>query len=238
MIYNNSEKMIYFYNKYKLDQFTFSDDIEEFDRQVKDCLFYQIYFLIVHELSHLAIKQGIGVCSYEEYSNFFYESLNFISINSSSKLLQNRTWDKNQIQALIEECYCDYNAFCVLIDANDANKNKSLEYSYCLLNFLITYEMMKNCLEDGLFREFLEYEAKENFFYLYIRLNIFTVTCLLIDNSFGSEIRSKCDYINDIFKDVWRGLCDDIGDNILLNNFKMDIGIKQEMIKKLKYKMR
>ncbi len=242
LIYNNSENIVFFYEKYKKDQFSFSDDIDVFDKQVKDCLFYQIYFLLVHELSHLAIKQGTRVCSYDDYNNFFFEALNFILKNSSSKILKNKKWDKNdnKIQALIEECYCDYNAFCVLIDANDTDKSKSLEYSYCLMNFLITYEMIRNSIEEGLFRDFLEQEATDMFFYLHIRLNIFTVTLLLFDDSFGNKLRSKCDYINDVFKDVLRSLCKErvVGDIILINNFEMNKDLKEEIIQKLRYKMK
>lgn len=239
LIYNSSENIVYFYEKYKKYQFSFSENIDVFDKQVKECLFYQIYFLIVHELSHLSIKQGTRVCSYGDYNNFFFEVLKFISKNSGSRILKNRKWDRNdnKVQVLIEECYCDYNAFCVLIDANGTDKRKSLEYSYCLLNFLITYEMVKNSIEERLFSEFLEQEATEMFFYLHLRFNIFTVTLLLFDDSFGNGLRSKCDYINDVFKDVLISLCEEgcIGDNILINNFEVD---KDKMIQELRYKMK
>lgn len=242
LIYNNSENIVYFFEEYKKNEFSFSYYMNIYDKQVKNCLFYQIYFLLVHELSHLAVKQGTRVCSYDDYNNFFFESLKFIVKNSSSKIIKNRRWDKNdnKIHALIEECYCDYNAFCTLIDANDTDKSNSLEYSYCLLNFLVTYEMVKDTIENGLFREFLEQEATDTFFYLHVRLNIFTVTLLLFDDSFGNELRSKCDYINHVFKEVLGSLRKEGigGDNILINNFEMNKDIKKQMIQKLRYKIK
>lgn len=172
ILQNDIPTSMYFVGKY--NNLAFSFDNEEFDDRIAiEHLSLQNYFLIGHELTHLSLhdKDSNGIpINYKKFvaaalaglaeqattpekniEEVLYERAGYFldavpsSVHEYFEMLQL----SNKFNHFLEECYCDYMGFKMLIEHYE-KPGKSTNAIISALNCLITLESIRDDLRDGI----------------------------------------------------------------------------------------
>ena len=163
---------MYFIGKYNNMEFSF--DQNEFDNsKIREYLSIQNYFLIGHELTHLTLQEKENSEIPKEYEKFVIAALAlfteravdtdrnikevlseragyFLDISPSSiEEYAEMLKYSDKFHHFLEECYCDYMGFKLLIE-NYENAGQSINAIISALSCLITLESIRNDIRDGI----------------------------------------------------------------------------------------
>ena len=190
---------LYFLGRYENADFSFNMEEDSFAEEIKYHLSRQIYFLIGHELTHLVLGQGAdeGVPSkfikfiqvgtrllLERFLKDGMSETELLSQVSNYFLIGGSTTFDDYMQMLgesskfyyfVEECYCDFMSFKLLMGQYEDAK-KSMAAISDVLNFLITMEYIKESLDAGILHVGdKNKEAQNVLFFSVLRMQILLV---------------------------------------------------------------
>lgn len=190
---------LYFAGRY--DQLSFSFDAIESDNVdfIRHQLTYQIYFLIGHELTHLALRLAdewivpdkfsrlIQVATRMLTERFIKSGMTEIDVLSriSGYFLKEETHNLDEYMNLIiksdrfihfvEECYCDFKGFKLLME-HYANPDEAIGAITNALNFLIILESIKSDLSEGIHKlNSTRKEAEDTLYYSVLRVQVLLI---------------------------------------------------------------
>lgn len=163
---------LYFAGKYRALEFSF-DTREDFDSdEVTSQLSRQIYFLVAHELAHLSLGKETDAVISDEYRKFVRSAIAVLTQRiekqgqSIKEILKDRagyfldqppdTLDEylemltvsERFEHFIEECYCDFTGFKLLME-HYGDPGISVSAISSALNYLITQESIFSALTNG-----------------------------------------------------------------------------------------
>lgn len=212
------KKAGYFIGKYKQYDFSF-DKIDGDNESVIMRLSYQRYFLIAHELCHLMIKSmkegiprkykefvrgAIGALAEREIRNRKIDINKYISERSDYFSISTDIIDvKGYINVLekslnyrsfVEECYCDFMGFKLLVENYQAPQSAIYAISSAL-NFLILQESIRSDInESGDDLKNLMKEASPTLYFSVLRTQMLLFT---LQMNRSEDIRYAFEEIND-----------------------------------------
>lgn len=191
---------LYFIWKY--DQLSFSFDVAQTDdiNYIRHQLTYQIYFLIGHELTHLALRQDnddwivpekffriIQVATRMLTERFIKGGMTEKEVLSriSGYFLKEETHSLDEYMNLIiksdrfihfvEECYCDFMGFKLLME-HYANPDEAIGAISNALNFLIILECIKSDLSEGIHKlNCTKKEAEDTLYFSVLRVQVLII---------------------------------------------------------------
>lgn len=191
---------LFFTGKY--DQLSFSFDVAQTDDidYIRHQLTYQIYFLIGHELTHLALRQDdddwfvpekfsrlIQVATRMLAERFVKGGMTEKEILSkiSGYFLKEEIYSFDEYMNLIiksdrfihfvEECYCDFMGFKLLME-HYANPDEAIGAISNALNFLIILECIKSDLSEGIHKlNCTRKEAEDTLYFSVLRVQVLII---------------------------------------------------------------
>lgn len=190
---------IYFIGKYSELFFDFLTDDKEFEDMLSRQLTFQIYFLISHELTHLALQKVDGWAISNEFfkliqvatrllmERFTKDGMSQVEVLSqvSGFFLKDETQDFDEYMNLIaqserfchfvEECYCDFMGFKLLLE-HYAAPDESIGSITNTLNFLILLECVKSDLHMGIKGiNNIKKEAQDTLYFSVLRVQVLLI---------------------------------------------------------------
>ncbi len=191
---------LYFTGKY--GQLSFSFDVAQTDDidYIRHQLTYQIYFLIGHELTHLALRQDddewIVPGKFSRLIQVATRMLTerFVKGGMTEKEVLSRIsgyFLKEEIHSLdeymnliiksdrfihfVEECYCDFMGFKLLME-HYANPDEAIGAISNALNFLIILECIKSDLSEGIHKlNCTRKEAEDTLYFSVLRVQVLII---------------------------------------------------------------
>ncbi len=191
----NLQWSLYFSGKYRTMEYLFEKDEGYDSHTIHYMLSAQSYFLIGHELGHLAVgrKQGGGVP--EDYHKFVRASMRVLD----SRILEDCTFEQfikerygyfiekqptniekyynelfnsQRFQHFIEECYCDWNGVKLLLEHYN-EPEKSISAISHVFNYLILQEAIRSDITaDKLFFENADHPVSRAMYFSVLRMEI------------------------------------------------------------------
>lgn len=190
---------LYFTGKY--GQYSFSFDAAQTNDAdyIRHQLTYQIYFLICHELTHLALKQSDKWIIPDKFSRIIQVATRmlterFVKGGMTEQEVLSRIsgyFLKEEIHSLdeymnlivksdrfihfVEECYCDFMGFKLLME-HYANPDEAIGAITNALNFLIILESIKSDLSDGIHKlNNIKKEAEDTLYFSVLRVQVLLI---------------------------------------------------------------
>lgn len=154
---------MYFTGKYSSMEFSF-ENYSFNNTNILEYLSIQNYFLIGHELTHLSFIKAFKRTIPPEYRKFVVALLaglaekdvlkdraEYFSDTTPESIEEYITVlnESQKFDHFLEECYCDYMGFKLLIEHYE-NASKSVDAILSALNCLLTLECIRNDLRDGI----------------------------------------------------------------------------------------
>lgn len=195
----NLHYSLYFTGKYGKCSFSFdSTQTNDFD-YIRHQLTYQIYFLIGHELTHVALKQSDKWMIPDKFSRIIQVATRmlterFVKSGMTEKEVLSKVsgyFLKEEIHSLdeymsliinsdrfihfVEECYCDFMGFKLLME-HYANPEEAIGAITNALNFLIILESIKSDLSDGIYKlKNIKKEAEDTLYFSVLRVQVLLI---------------------------------------------------------------
>lgn len=166
---------------------------------IRHQLTYQIYFLIGHELTHLALKQSDNWIVSDKFFRIIQVATRmlterFVKGGMTEKEVLSRIsgyFLKEEIHSLdeymdliiksdrfnhfVEECYCDFMGFKLLME-HYANPDEAIGAITNALNFLIILESIKSALSDGIHKlNSTKKEAGDTLYFSVLRVQVLLI---------------------------------------------------------------
>jgi hypothetical protein len=203
------------YQKYKSLSFSFDN---QFDDEANKYISCQSYFLLLHEIVHFDISRNKNRKDYLEFKEmalqcFFHMIKKYsgglyikeglfehfgVDIDISGDNFVYPTEIK-KMDAFLEECFCDFQAFKYICKTS-ANNSTKVSASYTLLQFLITSEMIRNSF--GIYAITLNNEVNESFFTSYLRMHLFTLIVYFSKLDIEGKLLENCQKIDSRYSTV------------------------------------
>lgn len=190
---------LYFTSRYDKLAFSFDAFEPRYVDFTKIQLTYQIYFLIGHELTHLALRKNdewivpdkfsrlIQVATRMLTERFIKSGMTEIEVLSgvSGYFLKEETHNLDEYMNLIiqsdrfihfvEECYCDFMGFKLLME-HYANPDEAIAAITNALNFLIILECIKSDLSEDIHKlNSTQKEAEDTLYFSVLRVQVLLI---------------------------------------------------------------
>lgn len=186
---------LYFSGKYRTMEYLFEKDKEYDSHKIRYMLSAQSYFLIGHELGHLAIEKNKSIGVPEDYCKFVKASMKVLE----RRILEDYTYEEfikkrygyfiekqpvdideywnelfhsRKFTHFVEECYCDWNGVKLLLEHyNEA------EESICAISYVFSYLILQEAIRsditsDKLFFENANHSISRTMYFSVLRMQI------------------------------------------------------------------
>lgn len=196
---------LYFTGKYGQLTFTFQNTKTGYESMLSHQITYQIYFLIGHELTHLALEtmSGWGISNdffmiVQSATRLLAErfvedgmSINEVLSRFSGYFVDEKTQNideyinllttSDRFSHFVEECYCDFTGIKLLLE-NYVAPDESISAITNVLNFLIILESIKSNLIMGIKDiNLTNKEAKDTLYFSVLRVQLLLIILQISD---------------------------------------------------------
>ena len=209
---------LYFADKYNQHSFSFETTEPKNIDFIRHQLTYQIYFLIGHELTHLALNNKDGWILPDEFLRLIQVATRMLTerfIKSGmtetdvlSKIsgyflkqdvqnmdeYMNRIIKSDRFIHFAEECYCDFMGFKLLME-HYANPNEAISAISNALNFLLLLECIKSDLSEGIHNlNNIKKEAEDTLYFSVLRVQVLLI---ILQMNEAAEIKITLNAVKD-----------------------------------------